>query len=352
MFLVAIIAISFLIFVHELGHFVAAKLLGVKVSEFFLGFGPKILRIRKGETAYGIGSIPLGGYVRMVGMGWEEQAPSEDAHRSFSNQPIWSRVLIISAGPLMNLIVALFLFLAVFLIMGTPFFPSKIVGVLKNSPADVVGMKDGDRIITVKGQKVTSAQEIVKIIKSNPGREIRIVVTRENSEDSENKIVFTPRLADKDKKGFLGVEFKVEFRKRGLIDAFIHSTRTTAIVTSQVLIYLKNFPKVINLLLAGKVSGISGPVGIYRITTHVAYQGLVALLSLMAALSISLGVFNLLPLPPLDGGHVLFAGIELVRRKPLDRNIMIFIQAIGISLLLFLLLLVTYSDIINPIPRP
>ncbi len=352
MFLIAIIAISFLIFVHEFGHFVLAKLSGVKVSEFFLGFGPKIFKIKRGETAYGIGTIPIGGYVRMVGMGWEESIPTEEAERSFSKQPIWRRLLIISAGPIMNLLIGLFFFLAVFLIIGTPFFPTKIAGISPSSPAERAGMKAGDHIVAVKGKEVSSADEIVKIIKENPGKEVDITISREGIGNSDNGMVLTPRLATKNNKGFLGVEFKVEFEKRGLINAFLHSARTTGMVIAQIATVLKEFPKIFSLMLAGEPGGISGPVGIYRITYHVANQGLVAFLSLMAVLSISLGIFNLLPLPPLDGGHVLFAGIEFVRRKPLDRNVMIFLQAVGISLLLMLLLLVTYTDIINPIPPP
>lgn len=353
MFIIPLIAIGFLIFVHELGHFVVAKLSGVKVSEFSLGFGPKVIKFKRGETTYGIAAIPLGGYVRMAGMGyaelgWEEELPPEEANRGFNKQPIWRRAAIISAGPLMNIIIAVLLFFAVFLILGTPVFPNKLAGISKNSPAAEAGLKKGDRIIKIEGKEVETAPDIQKVIRANPGEKVTITVERDG-----RRLTVTPTLRKRaDNTGFLGVEFRVEFKYRGLLSAFSYSLRTTGLVMGQIFAAIAGFPKIFSALLAGKASGLSGPVGIYRVTAHVAMQGLISLLSLLAGLSISLGVFNLLPLPPLDGGQVLFAGIEWVRGRPLDRNVIALVQAVGISFLLLLLLLVTYSDIINPIPTP
>lgn len=353
MFIIPIIAIGFLIFVHELGHFAVAKLSGVKVSEFSLGFGPKIVKFKRGETTYGIGAVPLGGYVRMAGMGyaelgWEEELPPEEVHRGFNKQPIWRRAAIISAGPLMNIIIAVLLFFTVFLILGTPVFPNKLAGISKNSPAAEAGLKKGDIIIEIEGKRVKTAPEIQEVIRAHPGEKIAVVVEREG-----RQLTVTPTLRRRSNDiGFLGVEFRVEFKYRGLLAAFYHSVRTTGLVISQIFAAIIGFPKIFSALLAGRASGLSGPVGIYRVTAHVAMQGLIALLSLVAGLSVSLGVFNLLPLPPLDGGQVLFAGIEWIRGKPLDRNVIALVQALGISFLLLLLLLVTYSDIINPIPAP
>lgn len=353
MFIIPLIAIGFLIFVHELGHFILAKLSGVKVSEFVLGFGPKVLKLKRGETTYGIAAFPLGGYVRMAGMGyaelgWEEELSPEEAHRGFNKQPIWRKAAIISAGPVMNIIIAVILFFVVFLILGTPVFPNKLAGVSKNSPAAQAGLKKGDRIVVIEGKEVRYAPEIQKTIRANPGKKITVVIER----GGKLLNLYPTLLKRKDNTGFLGVEFRVEFKYRGLLPAFAHSIRVTGLVIGQIFAAIIGFPKILGALLAGKASGLSGPVGIYRVTRHVAMQGLVALLSLLGGLSVSLGIFNFIPLPPLDGGQVLFAGIEWVRGKPLEKNVTALIQAIGISFLLLLLLLVTYSDIINPIPGP
>lgn len=347
MFLIAIIALSVLIFIHELGHFVIAKMVGVKVIEFSLGFGPKIFRYQRGDTTYGIGILPAGGYVKLAGMGFEEKLPPEEEPHAFSAQPIWKKVGVVSGGPAMNFFLGIFLFWLAFLIMGVPFFPNTLSAVRKNSPAYQAGIKPGDKIIAIDGNLVDNAQDVIKIVKAHPLEKVAVKIIRDGEQ-----LAFEPTLGKWQKNlGFLGVQFQVKFKKGNPILALKESGRVTMFVGTETLKLMGDFPKMFGRLLAGKSSGLIGPVGFVRVTTKIAYQGLVALLSVLAGLSISLAIFQLIPLPPLDGGHLLFAFLERLKGSPIDRKTIIFIQTIGVSLLLMLFLLVTYSDVVRPIPR-
>lgn len=344
--LISLISIGFLIFFHELGHFVVAKLVGIKVQEFSLGFGPKLLKFQRGETLYSIRAFFAGGFVKMIGMDPSEELSNEDKSRAFYAQPTWKKVSVLAMGPVTNIILAIFLFFSVFMIVGLPFYPSRVGNVKAGSPANKAGIKKGDLILKVNNKKVFNADQVVRIIKKNPDRQIDLTVNR------RGKIIsLSPFLGRwKKKLGFLGVEFGVVFKKIGIWRSFKSSLAATYETIYQILIFLKGFPQRATLLVKGGNSGFSGPVGIYRLTTKTASQGIVPLLSLLGYLSLSLGVFNLLPFPPLDGGQMVFAEIEAVKRKPISRNVLVFFQAIGITMLLILLVLVTYSDLIHPIP--
>ncbi|MBI4744921.1 MAG: site-2 protease family protein [Actinobacteria bacterium] len=345
--LISIISIGFLIFFHELGHFAIAKLVGIKVQEFSLGFGPKLLKFQRGETLYSIRAFFAGGFVKMIGMDSSEELSDEDRKRAFYVQPVWKKIFVLAMGPLTNILLASFLFFSVFMIKGLPSYPSKVGNVEVNSPADKAGIKKGDLILKINDKKISDAGQVIEIIKKNPNKEVEIVVNRRGKIISLNPVLGKW----KENLGFLGVGFGVVFKKAGIWKSLKYSFVVTYEVVYQILLFLKDFPKHFTVLLKGGNSGFSGPVGIYKITTKTASQGIIPLLSLLGYLSLSLGIFNLLPFPPLDGGHVIFAEIEAIRGKSISKNVLIFFQAIGITMLLILLALVTRSDLIHSIPN-
>jgi regulator of sigma E protease len=196
--LIAITALSFLVLIHEFGHFIVAKMTGVKVNEFNLGFGPKIFHRQIGETTYGVSIILAGGYVKMAGMGFEEEVSPEDEPRSFAAQPVWKRISVVAAGPLMNLFLGIFLFWFLFLVIGVPFFPNIVDTVQAGSPAYKAGIRTGDKIISVAGHSVSKADEIIELVKTRPQEKVTIQAVRDG-----NEIVFKPTLGKwHEKEGF------------------------------------------------------------------------------------------------------------------------------------------------------
>lgn len=343
--IIAILALGFLILVHEFGHFAAAKLSGIKVEEFAFGFGPRILSKRRGETIYAIRVLPFGGFVKMTGMGYGEEVSLDDLPRSYENQSVVKRIFTVAAGPFMNILLAMVIFWVVFLIIGNPQFPNVVHGVLPKTPAAAIGLQKGDRIIEIDHVKVGSAEEIKALTKKKAGQKTDIAIIR-----SSKRVDLKPVLSANKNGIYLGVEFAVIYKKGQPLVAASNSAKITWDVISNIFKTLKEFPKLMSLLFSGKQSGLSGPVGIYKATSKVAYEGLAAMLGFIAVLSISLGVFNILPFPPLDGGHVFFAAYEVVFRRPINRDVIAALQMIGFSLLFLLFIFVTYSDIVHPIP--
>ncbi len=422
-----IVLIGILIWFHELGHFLMAKLFRVRVEVFSIGFGPVLLSKRLGETLYQIAAIPLGGYVKLYG---EEESSKEPY--AFSAKPPWQRIIIALGGPVFNIILTVFLFTLVMSLgvevpkyekqqvvvghvaenswaqkaglkpgdkilslNGVPikewndlrrlFLEEKIdkksraileverggrlvkievevpdltggkgVGlgilpkiepvigdVLKNSPASQVGLKKGDRILAVNGKPVESWYQMVKEIQASEGKPIKLTLEREGKRIT--KIVI-PSKNPRTGKPFLGVSPKIETVKESypLPEAFSKALERTKELT------LLTF-KVLGGLLTGGVSvkTLGGPIAIAQFAGQAAQSGIVPYLSSMAFISLQLGIFNLLPLPILDGGLILLFLVEMIRRKPLPEKFKEYWQKVGFALILALMGFVIVNDILR-----
>ena len=342
-----VIVLGILIFVHELGHFLLAKKLGVGVITFSLGFGPKLIGRKMGETQYQISAVPLGGFVKLIGENPEEAVKEEDLSRSFSAQPIWKRTLIISAGPFFNFFLAVALFFSINL-FGIPYFPPKVGEVSPGLPAERVGLKKEDLVLSIDGKEVSKWEDLHKIISDSKGKELSIKVKR-NGEILNFKV--TPQ-AIKDKNLF-GEE--VETFRIGIINPKEVLTEKVnpmialgmgLVQTWQgIKLTVVGIVKLIQRVIPAKTIG--GPILIAQLAGEQAKRGLLSLVLFMAILSINLGVINLFPIPILDGGHFLFLGLEAVLRRPISIKKMEMAQQIGLVFIILLMLFAFYNDLIR-----
>lgn len=332
----AIIIFAVLIFVHELGHFIAAKALGVKVMEFALGMGPKIVSKQWGETIYSIRIFPIGGFCAMEGE--DEKATSE---RSFSSKKPWKRLIILFSGALMNILLG-FVLLVGLTSTSTGFVVPEIENVSVGSAADTAGLKAGDRIVRVNGRDINIMEDFSWELSNNKNEDKKLnLVVKNNGEKRE--ISVTPKEIDGEKT--YGIMLKTE--KNTFLKSIKLSFYKTAFYSRVVIDSLLD-------LVTGRASfsQVSGPVGIvHEIGTAVesaqktGADGIKTLISLAILLTINLGVFNLLPLPALDGGRILFVVIEMIRRKPVPIEKEAVVHFIGIVLLLGLSVVIAFKDI-------
>jgi regulator of sigma E protease len=342
-----IIVLGILVFVHELGHFSLAKRLGVGVLTFSLGFGPRLIGRKMGETQYQISAVPLGGFVKLIGENPEEEVKEEDRHRSFSAQPIWKRTLIISAGPFFNFFLAVVLFSAINL-FGIPFFPSKIGDVSPGLPAEKAGLKKGDVVLSVDGENVSKWDDLSKVIRNSKGKNLTIKVKR-NSETLEMNV--TPQSSQV--KNLFGEEVsifmigitpsdEVVVEKVGPFEAVGSGLFQT---WQGIKLTVIGIVKLIQRVIPAKTIG--GPILIAQLAGEQAKRGLLSFALFMAILSINLGVINLFPIPILDGGHFLFLGLEAILRRPISIKKMEMAQQIGLIFIILLMLFAFYNDLIR-----
>jgi len=335
--LVTIVVLGGLIFVHELGHFLAAKRAGVHVHEFALGFGPAILSIRRGDTAYSLRLLPLGGFVRMAGMHPEEEGlDAVPQDRRFMNKPVAQRLAIVGAGPLANLITAVVLFVTVFSLLGIPTTTLTIAAVEPRYPAQAAGFQPGDRIVAVGGRPIDAWDDLVQIVRSSPGRELAVTVRRGG--DTVDLRV-TPARDPDGGFGVIGIRPRIEVQHYGFGQSVTQGFAWTGRV---VLAFLD----AVAGMFSGDVRGeIVGPVGIGAEIGQATQQGLPNLVFLTGLLSANLGLINLLPIPALDGSRMLFLVLEGLRGRPIDPNKEGLIHLLGFALMLALLLVVSIRDV-------
>ncbi len=345
-----IVVLGVLIFVHELGHFLVAKLFNVKVLKFSLGFGPKLISRTVGETEYLISAFPLGGYVKMLGENPEEAA-EENGERSFAARPVWNRFFIVLAGPVFNLLFSVILFFVIFLVMGIPENrdTTEIGQVSEESPAATAGVEVGDTIIGIDGRDIVSWMEVLTTVSESEGRQLEFTVIR-----GEEQLVIpvTPRLdsvtnifgEEVEKRFMIGIVKKeqIDYRRAGVFEAM-----NAGIWQTWMFIYL-TFMGVVKIIQnVVPASELGGPILIAQLAGEQARAGWLNLAHFMGLLSVNLGILNLLPIPVLDGGHLVFLTIEGIRRKPLNERAQIMAQQIGIALLGTLMLFVFYNDIVR-----
>jgi regulator of sigma E protease len=341
----AIVVLGVLIFVHELGHFLFAKYFGVGVETFSLGFGPKIFAKTVGETEYRISAFPLGGYVKMVGENKDDELPEEDVHRSFMAKAPLKRMVIVAAGPCFNLIFAYLIFVVVCMI-GIPTPTTKIGEVMKDKPAARAGLREGDRVKSINGKPVSRWNDFAQLITESGGKPLALTVEREGK---TFVVQVTPEM--RTAKNLLGdmvtspvigvmVSKEVVTERVGPLDAIVKGSEHTWNVTKLTVV-------AVGKIFTGSISvdNIGGPIMIAKTAGEQAETGLVYFLSFMALLSINLGLLNLLPIPILDGGHLVFYLWELIVGKPLNLKTREVAQQIGLALLLGLMVLAFYNDI-------
>lgn len=338
--LLAIAGLSLLIFVHELGHFVAGKLFGVKVNEFMLGLpGPKLAKVKRGESTYGVTVLLFGGYVKFAGMDPTEELSPEDEARGFDAQPLWKRLLILAAGPAFNLLLAVLIFTGIFM-YGVPAPTTTIATVLKDYPAAKARLVPGDRIEAINGRAIRSWDELIETVRAAPNKQVTLRVSR----DGRVRTV-RPTLTTRNDVGFLGIGPKIADQSFGFLQSVWLAVRATAIITAGVVVFLVELPQRLSLLQQAR-----GPLGVVQESVKAAQSGLRDFMWLVAAFSISLGVFNLLPIPPLDGGKVLLGLVEGAMRKKLNKNVVLAVSAVGASLLVMLMIYIVVADIGRLLP--
>lgn len=350
-----ILVLGILIFVHEFGHFLIAKLCGVRVLKFSLGFGNKVIGRKWGETEYLISAFPLGGYVKMFGEQQGEEIPETDRVRSFSHKPVWQRFGIVFGGPLFNLLFAVLLFFAIFSLVGLPEpVDTTLIGhVSPGSAAQKAGIRDGDVILSIDGQKTTSWIQVSELIKNSRGEEVELVVDRDGSGITikatpvmeKVKNIFGEDVGERYLLGITRSE-EVRYQKAGLVESV-----KAAFIQTWNLIYLTIMGIIKILQRVIPASELGGPIRIAEIAGQQLEAGWMNLLYFMGLLSVNLGVLNLLPVPVLDGGHLVFLTIEGVRGKPLSDRVMEVSQKVGIGLLGTLMLFVFYNDIFRIVQR-
>ena len=437
-FFSAIILFGVIIFIHEFGHFLFAKILGVRVLKFSLGFGPKLIGKKFGNTEYLLSSIPLGGYVKMLGEQTDDELSEEDKPFAYNYQPVWKRVIIVASGPIFNLAFALLLFIFIFLsgvptpypdigkiqenspaakaglmtgdrvlaidgnviqswdeideslqkssvkpllfrvqrgkeVIELPVTPVSKTGknlfgeeetyrdigassllypvigeVLKGGPAEEAGMREGDRIVKIDGKPIETWQDMTAIIHSNSDNLLHFTIERDDriitsSITPEKKTISIPG-SDDQELGIIGIkhvgnDFIKKYNLPDAVSLGIEKTWDISVLTLVVII------KLIQRVLPIEVIG--GPIFILQMAGEQASRGLLDFFFFMAVININLGILNLLPIPILDGGHIVFLSIEAIRRKPLSEKIIAISQRVGIAALITLMAFAFYNDIMR-----
>jgi regulator of sigma E protease len=354
--------LTVVVFFHELGHFLVARWCGVAIKTFSIGFGPEIAGFNdRHGTRWRLSWIPLGGYVKFIdddnvasaqsGSKTFEQLSPEDRKRSFQGKPVWQRAAVVAAGPIANFILAIFIFTAIFTFFGEQTTAAKVDVVTAGSAAEKAGFKPGDRVVSIDGEQIKNFNEMQLIVSTHPGQELHFVVER-NGKMLE--LAAVPELKETPdgfggtlRRGLLGIqrsasptEWTVE--RHDPLTALGMAVNHCYSIVAQTFGYLRD-------VIVGRQAAdqLGGPIRIAQISGQVAALGIGPLLNLIAFISVSIGLINLFPIPMLDGGHLLFYGIEAVRGRPLSENAQEIGFRIGLALVLMLMIFATWNDLIH-----
>lgn len=333
----AIVIFGILVLIHEFGHFVMAKKTGMFVKEFAIGFGPKLISKKIGETVYSIRCVPLGGFNDIAGM---DPSDGEAGERSYYRKPILHRMVVIVAGAAMNLLLPVFLFWGLIYFNGisSP-SPEPVLGqVLNDTPAFRAGLQDGDRIVSMDGRDINSWQEFTAQVINGAGQSYKVVFER-NGKRQETTL--TPEYNEQAKRFLVGVYGDVIVKQVGVVEAF-------ALAIERNVFIIRRMVSGIGEIIFGDAAGdVSGPIGVVQMTGEMANAGMLPLIHFVALLSLNLGIVNLLPIPALDGGHVVLLLLEALRGKPLGAKALNYIQMAGIACLTTIMLFATKNDIVR-----
>jgi regulator of sigma E protease len=352
-----LLVLTVLVFVHEFGHFAIARWNGVRVETFSIGFGPELFGwYDKRGTRWKFSAIPLGGYVKMFGdsdpssglpIADLSQLPERDRQVSFHGKRLGQRVAIVAAGPLANFVFAFVVLAFLFMTYGQPFTPATVGQVQKDSAAAAAGIRPGDRIVSINGQKIDSFEDVQQAVRLDPGLPLTIVVARDGRDlalhATPQRTEFTDRFGNRYEVGLLGISRRgVDYLRRGPGTAVLQAGAEVWNLSSSTLQAV--WQMVIGLRGTGD---LGGPLRIAQLSGEVVQGGAVAFTWFLAVLSINLGLINLFPVPVLDGGHLLFYAAEAVRGKPLGQKAQEYGFRIGLALVLTLMVFATWNDLVH-----
>jgi regulator of sigma E protease len=344
--LATVVAFGAMIFVHELGHFLLAKRLGVIVHAFALGFGPKLFSFRRNETTYALNAVPFGGYVRMAGEDFDD---SEAEAGSFRRQPVWARIAIVAAGPVMNLLMAVLILAVLAMGFGVPVATNRVEMLVTTCgqppaddpeapcPATAAGLRAGDAIVAINGTPMDTGMAVVEAIHASPGRPLRLTVERDGR---RFEVVVTPRLDPVRKIGLIGFSPALVRQRYNPLTALVWGVRWTGE-------FVANLAAILVALVRERalLQNLGGPVAAATQLVAAGRSGLENFLFVAAQLSIIIGIFNFIPIPALDGGRLAFLLTEALRRRPVDPRREGYIHLVGFMLLILLLVFLTAQDI-------
>lgn len=330
---------------HELGHFVVAKLSGAAVERVSIGFGPRVVGATLRGTEYRVSALPLGGYVKIAGQLPGEELPEGVRGRAFSELPMWRRVAVIAAGPAANAVLAALLFSGMALVHGVGTLVTSVGAVEPGSPADRAGMRPGDRIVAIDSQPVEEWAGVGEALEGHGDNPVRLDWTRDGA---RMHAVVTPEMAtrwgDAEHRPVLGVtpSGEVAWERLGAIDAVATGLRQTGSVFALTYAF-------IGQLVTGSASPrhLAGPIGIAQLSGEASRAGAPIFVSFVALLSVNLAVLNLLPIPLLDGGRLMFLLVEAIRRRPVSMELQIAAQLLALAALVALTFYVVWSDIMR-----
>ena len=339
-----LIVLGVLVMVHELGHFIMARRIGVRVECFSLGFGPKIFGLKRGDTEYMISAVPLGGYVKLSGD--DPTQPLKNEKSEFLSRGIGERAAILAAGPFVNYALAFALFAFIYM-TGNPTLTTEIGGLLPDYPARAAGLLAGDTVISADGIPVRYWEDLTEIIHKKTSGDINFAIKRQGKIFD---IKITPNVksqrdvfGNETKTALIGImpSEKIEKARYSIGEAFTRSFRK---LTQLTVVTYKAMWSIITRRLSIRDS-MTGPLGIFVISGKAAHMGLIYILHFMAVLSTSLAIFNLFPMPVLDGGHMMFLLLEKIMGRPLKARTQSAITNFSVAILVVLTLYICYIDI-------
>jgi regulator of sigma E protease len=342
-----IVVLGILIFFHEFGHFIVARLFGVGVDKFSLGFGPRLIGKKVGITDYRLSLIPLGGYVKMIGEEPDETIDPALRPLSFTHKHVLKRILIVFAGPLFNILLALVIFFVIASISGLMILRPSVGSVREGSPAQAAGFQKGDLITAIDGAPVSTWEEMAEKISQSNGNAIEVAVSRTGAQIVMLRVaperISTKNLLGEDIQRFvigIGAAGQTDTRKLNPFQALTESLKQTYAVIELMVV-------IVGKLLTGAISidTVGGPIMIAQMAGDQAKAGISSLFQFIAVISVNLAVINLLPIPVLDGGHLLFFLIEAVTGRPVNLKVREIAQQVGMVILIMLMILVFYNDI-------